>query len=364
MLIVANKFQTGFDEPRLVAMYVDKKLSGVATVQTLSRLNRIYPAKTAPMVVDFRNTPASVQDDFKLYYSDAHVEGDVDPNALYTIGERLDTADFYTREEMEAVADAFLAEAGGEAIAQALSPIKSRWVGQRRQATLSKDKDQKEALESFRADVLAYRNAWQFLSQIVDYQDPELHRRAILATLLARNLHTDGNDYDDSYLEGVQLTGVKLVPSSIEDDHSLSEGTGEGIKLPGFDGEHKSSSTPPRGPLDEAIDKVNEMFQAKGVDVRPESVAGFITTFWGFLDANEEAVAMAKNNTVAQLKASDGFSNAVGLAVFKTFQESKEIQSYMTDPAFVEQIADIAADALHAEVHGEPDPPPEAGASE
>ena len=66
-----------------MAMYVDKKLSGVATVQTLSRLNRIYPGKTAPMVVDFRNTPASIQEDFKLYYSDAHVEGDVDPNALY-----------------------------------------------------------------------------------------------------------------------------------------------------------------------------------------------------------------------------------------------------------------------------------------
>jgi len=364
VLIVANKFQTGFDEPRLMAMYVDKKLSGVATVQTLSRLNRMYPAKTAPMVVDFRNTPASVQDDFKLYYSDAHVEGDVDPNALYTVGERLDTTGFYTHDEMNAVADAFLAEAGGEAIAKALSPIKNRWVGQWRQATLSKDKAQKEALESFRADVVAYRNAWQFLSQIVDYQDPELHRRAILGTLLARNLHTDGNDYDDSYLEGVQLTGVKLVPSSIEEDHSLSEGSGVGIKLPEFDGEYKSGNTPPRGPLDEAIDKVNEMFQAKGVDVRPESVAGFITTFWGFLDANEEAVAMARNNTVAQLKASDGFSNAVGLAVFKTFQESKEIQSYMMDPAFVQQIADIAADALHAEVHGESDLPPDAGASE
>ncbi|MGB6005586.1 MAG: DEAD/DEAH box helicase family protein [Ornithinimicrobium sp.] len=364
VLIVANKFQTGFDEPRLTAMYVDKKLSGVATVQTLSRLNRIYPAKTAPMVVDFRNTPASVQDDFKLYYSDAHVEGDVDPNALYTVGERLDTAGFYTHDEMNAVADAFLAQAGGEAIAKALSPIKNRWVGQWRQATLSKDKAQKEALKGFRADVVAYRNAWQFLSQIVDYQDPELHRRAILGTLLARNLHTDGNDYDDSYLEGVQLTGVKLVPSSIEEDHSLSEGRGGGIKLPEFDGEYKSGSTPPRGPLDEAIDKVNEMFQAKGVDVRPESVAGFITTFWGFLDASEEAVAMARNNTVAQLKASDGFSNAVGLAVFKTFQESKEIQSYMTDPAFVQQIADIAADALHAEVHGESDPPSDAEASE
>ena len=355
VLIVANKFQTGFDEPRLMAMYVDKKLSGVATVQTLSRLNRIYPGKTAPMVVDFRNTPAGIQEDFKLYYSDAHVDGDVDPNALITLGERLDTAGLYTHEEMNAVADAFLEDAGGEAIAKALSPIKNRWSGQWRQAVLSKDKAKKESLESFRADVLGYRNAWQFLSQIVDYQDPELHRRAILATLLGRNLRTDGNDYDDSFLEGVQLSGVKLVPSAINEDHSLSEGSSEGIKLPIFDGEHMGSATPKRGPLDEAIDKVNEMFKAKGVDVSPKSVSGFITTFWGFLDANEEAVAMAKNNTVAQLKASEGFSGAVGLAVLKTVNESKEIQSYMTDPAFIGQIADIAADALHTQHTSDPD---------
>lgn len=360
VLIVANKFQTGFDEPRLIAMYVDKKLSGVATVQTLSRLNRIYPGKTAPMVVDFRNTPASVQEDFKLYYSDAHVDGDVDPNALITVGERLDTAGLYTHEEMDAVADVFLEDAGGEAIAKALSPIKNRWTGQWRQAVLARDKAQKEQLESFRADVLGYRNAWQFLSQIVDYQDPELHRRAILATLLGRNLHTDGNDYDDSFLEGVQLSGVKLVPSAIEEDHSLAEGSSEGIRLPIFDGERPGSAAPKRGPLDEAIDKVNELFKAQGVDVSPKSVSGFITTVWGFLDANEGAVAMAKNNTVAQLKASEGFSSAVGLAVLKTVNESKEMQSYMTDPAFIGQIADIAADALHAQHRSDPDASSEA----
>lgn len=355
VLIVASKFQTGFDEPRLMAMYVDKKLSGVATVQTLSRLNRIYPGKTAPMVVDFRNTPASVQADFKLYYSDAHVDGDVDPNALITLGERLDSAGFYTHEEMDAVADAYLTEAGGEAIAKALSPIKSRWSGQWRQAVLSKDKKLKEKLEAFRADVLGYRNAWQFLSQIVDYQDPELHRRAILATLLGRNLHTDGDDRDDSFLEGVQLSGVKLVPSAIEEDHSISEGSGDGIKLPIFDGEYGGSAAPKKGPLDEAIEKVNEMFKARGVDVSPASVSGFITTFWGFLDANEEAAAMAKNNTVAQLKASEGFSNAVGLAVLKTVNESEEIQTYMKDPAFIGQLSDIAADALHAQHRPDPD---------
>ena len=355
VLIVANKFQTGFDEPRLMAMYVDKKLSGVATVQTLSRLNRIYPGKTAPMVVDFRNTPASVQKDFKLYYSDAHVDGDVDPNALYTLGERLDTMGLYTHEDMDAVADAFLSDAGGEAIAKVLSPIKHRWTGQWRQAVLAKDKAQKEALQSFRSDVLAYRNAWQFLSQIVDYQDPELHRRAILATLLGRNLRTDGNDHDDSYLEGVQLSGVKLVPAAISEDHSLSEGSSDGIKLPEFDGVQKGGAAPKRGPLNEAIDRVNEMFRAKGVDVSPESISGFITTFWGFLDANEEAVAMAKHNTVAQLKASEGFGGAVGLAVLRTVSESQEIQSYMTDPAFLGQIAEIAADALHAQHRSDPD---------
>ena len=111
----------------LVAMYVDKKLSGIAAVQTLSRLNRTYPGKTAPMVVDFQNTPASIEDDFKMYYSDAHVAGEVDPNSLITIAERLDTAGIYTMVEMEAVADAYLSDAGGEAIARALGPIKERW---------------------------------------------------------------------------------------------------------------------------------------------------------------------------------------------------------------------------------------------
>ena len=162
--------------------------------------------------------------------------------------------------------------------------------------------------------------------------------------------HGEGqrDDRDDSFLEGVQLSGVKLVPSAIEEDHSLSEGSSEGIRLPIFDGEHGGSAAPKRGPLDEAIDKVNEMFKAKGVDVSPGSVSGFITTFWGFLDANEEAVAMAKNNTVAQLKASEGFSGAVGLAVLKTVNESKEIHSYMTDPAFLGEISVVAAEALHS----------------
>ena len=302
VLIVANKFQTGFDEPRLVAMYVDKKLSGIAAVQTLSRLNRTYPGKTAPMVVDFQNTPASIEDDFKMYYSDAHVAGEVDPNSLITIAERLDTAGIYTTAEMEAVADAYLSDAGGEAIARAMGPIKERWQDAWKRARLSKDNELKDSLRAFRADTISYRNAWQFLSQIVDYQDPDLHKRAIVATLLSRNLHMDSNQYDDSYLEGVQLSGVQLVPSAINEDHSLTEG----------------------------------------------SAAGFITTFWGFLGENETTQAMAKKNSPSQLKASADFKNAVGVAMVRTCQENQEIQSYMTDQSFLDSIVEITADALQA----------------
>ena len=348
VLIVANKFQTGFDEPRLTAMYVDKKLSGIAAVQTLSRLNRTYPGKTAPMVVDFQNTPASIEDDFKMYYSDAHVAGEVDPNSLITIAERLDTAGIYTMAEMEAVADAYLSDAGGEAIARALGPIKDRWHSAWKRARLSKDNELKDSLRSFRADTISYRNAWQFLSQIVDYQDPGLHKRAIVATLLSRNLHMDGNQYDDSYLEGVQLSGVQLVPSAINEDHSLSEGSAEPMVLPGFDGEFRGGQTPTKGPLAEVIDRVNDMFRARNVDVTEGSVAGFITTFWGFLDENEAAQAMAKKNSPSQLKASADFKNAVGVAMVRTCQENQEIQSYMTDQSFLDSIVEITADALQA----------------
>ncbi|NWN87108.1 MAG: type I restriction endonuclease subunit R [Micrococcaceae bacterium] len=355
VLIVADKFQTGFDEPRLMAMYVDKKLSGVATVQTLSRLNRIYPGKTAPMVVDFVNSPENIQADFKMYYSDAFVRKDVDSNALHSIAERMDTAGIYTHDQMKDLADAYIDDEDGEAVRKLVSPIINRWNGYMRQATLSKDTNRREELEAFRSDVFKYRNAWQFLSQIVNYEMPELHQRAILASLLARNLHLRPEDNDDDYMDGIQLTGVQLQASSIAQDHSLSEGSTEGMDPPSFGDEPQEKPTATRGPLEEAIERVNEMFAAKNFDASEESVAGFITTYWGFLDSNEEAVAMAKNNSADQLKASEGFANAVGLAMFQAFQETEEIRQYVSDPEILKQLAEISADALHDQHHQQED---------
>lgn len=360
VLIVANKFQTGFDEPRLMAMYVDKVLTDITTVQTLSRLNRIYPGKSAPMVVDFMNIPENVQKDFSRYYTDAHVAGEVDANALIELADRLDAAGLYTGAQLRAVADAYLENKGGEAIQRALGPIKIAWVSQLHQARISKDKERYEELKQFRSDAISYRNAWQFLSQIVDYQDAELRQRAILMTLLSRNLHLSPEAYDNSYMEGVQLGGVKLVPETVNENYAVDP-TAErpGIELPDFASEPSSEAAKPKGPLEEAIEKVNEMFQVKGVDANPQSISGFITAYWGYLDADDEAVAMAKNNTVEQLKGSTKFSDAVDYAMMRAFGDSSEIQKALADTEVMSGLAAISAEALHAQHHnggGEPQP--------
>jgi len=107
VMIVAFKFQTGFDQPKLCAMYVDKKLSGVDCVQTLSRLNRTYPGKDEPFVLDFVNKPEEVLESFQPYYSTAELEDVSDPNLIYDLQHKLDEERIYTWEEVEAFADAF-----------------------------------------------------------------------------------------------------------------------------------------------------------------------------------------------------------------------------------------------------------------
>src|SRR5690625_5177895 len=96
VLIAADKFQTGFDEPRLCVMYVDKKLGGIQAVQTLSRLNRAFPNKPVPIVLDFRNEPSVIQAAFADYYSDAYIDEEIDPNALLDLGDVLDAAGLYS----------------------------------------------------------------------------------------------------------------------------------------------------------------------------------------------------------------------------------------------------------------------------
>ncbi|WP_144408310.1 type I restriction endonuclease subunit R [Sulfuricella sp. T08] len=118
VLIVASKFQTGFDQPKLVAMYVDKRLDGVLAVQTLSRLNRTFPGKDKTFVLDFRNKPEDILNSFLPFYRTAKLSGITDRNLVHTLREKLDQAGVYLWSEVEVFAKAYFDPKGKQAAIQ------------------------------------------------------------------------------------------------------------------------------------------------------------------------------------------------------------------------------------------------------
>ena len=320
VIIVANKFQTGFNEPRLCAMYVDKQLSGVTTVQTLSRLNRIFPGKPTPMVVDFVNDPELVVKDFQRYYEGAEIDTDIDPNSIHTLGDELDTAGFYTPEEMEQVAQAYMAGSDSEALRGAAGDIIRRWRNRR-----DSDKEGRGAARDFKANSEKYRHAYEFLSQIVAYADAEVSKRAMLAAVLERNLHmSEHDDEDEDFITGISLAGVAITQGETEVDRSLTDGGGEALKVPTFEVALGGDSTPLRTAFDEAVEKVNDIFSLAGVDVTSGETAQMIVAAWGTLSEQPEARKLGRTNNKEQLKRSKKFQGEATRAIFSGIEERKQ----------------------------------------
>ncbi len=320
VIIVANKFQTGFNEPRLCAMYVDKQLSGVTTVQTLSRLNRIFPGKPTPMVVDFVNDPQLIVKDFRRYYEGAEIDTDIDPNSLHTLGDELDTAGFYTPDEMEKVAQAYMAGSDSEALRGAAGDIIKRWRTRR-----DSGKEGREAARDFKANAEKYRHAYEFLSQIVAYADAEVSKRAMLAAVLERNLHlSEHDDEDEDFITGISLAGVAITQGEMEVDRSLTDGGGEALKVPTFEVALGGDSTPLRTAFDEAVEKVNDIFSLAGVDVTSGETAQMIVAAWGTLSEQPEARKLGRTNNKEQLKRSKKFQGEATRAIFSGIEERKQ----------------------------------------
>ncbi|MDN6351195.1 MAG: DEAD/DEAH box helicase family protein, partial [Yaniella sp.] len=308
VLIVANKFQTGFDEPRLCAMYVDRKLSGVQAVQTLSRLNRVFPDKPKPMVIDFVNETSAILDSFKPYYRGAHIEDEIPANALADLGDTLDAAAFYTPEELDSLADAYIAREDAEALQGLVSPIRARWNDHMRDARLKLDKEAYEEGKSFRANLIKYAHAWEFLSQIVDFQDALLHKRAIVAGLLSKNLNLERQDDDDDYTVGIELVGVAVEPIADAIDLGLaSEEINGELELPGFDGRPVGENSPVQAAFDEAVDQVNQLMAALGVEGSTEAAGSAIRASYGILVEDTAVQALARENDPSQVAGTDAF---------------------------------------------------------
>lgn len=350
VLIVANKFQTGFDEPRLCAMYVDRKLSGVQAVQTLSRLNRVFPGKPKPMVVDFVNETSAILESFKPYYRGAHIEDEIPANALADLGDTLDAAAFYTPEELDKLADAYIAREDFETLQKLVSPMRGRWNSHMRDARLKQDKEAYEEGKSFRANLIKYAHAWEFLSQIVDFQDALLHKRAIVAGLMSKNLNLDRQDDDDDYTVGIELVGVAVEPIADAIDLGLaSEEINGELELPGFDGRPVGENSPVQAAFDEAVDQVNQLMAALGVEGSTEAAGSAIRASYGILVEDTTVQALARENDPSQVAGTDAFKNKGFGALVQAARESQEVFETITaDPDNLDKFLEVLAHMIVA----------------
>ncbi len=177
-LVVANKFQTGFDQPLLYAMYVDKKLGGVNAVQTLSRLNRTHPEKRGTLVLDFANEADEIRAAFEPYYETTLLSEATDPNLLYEIQNGLQGFPAFTQTDVDAFARVhFDAKATQDRLYSVLSPVVERF----RELTTEEQRD-------FRGQVTDYVRLYAFLAQILTFADPELEKLYVFGRHLRRLL--------------------------------------------------------------------------------------------------------------------------------------------------------------------------------
>jgi type I restriction enzyme R subunit len=203
ILIAANKFQTGFDEPLLHTMYVDKKLGGVQAVQTLSRLNRTAwrQGKTETVVLDFVNEAPEIQEAFQKYYQKTVLEEETDPNKLYDLQTRMELLEVYTEEDINAFAEIFFDETQpGERLQPILDAVVDRW----RQR---KEDDR----ETFRSLLQAYIRLYGYVSQLISFQDVDLEKLYVFARSLNRKLpRREGGGLPLEVLDAVDLDSFRI----------------------------------------------------------------------------------------------------------------------------------------------------------
>jgi type I restriction enzyme R subunit len=255
VLLVAEKYQTGFDQPLLHTMYVDKRLAGIQAVQTLSRLNRIHPLKEDTFILDFVNDREEIRDAFKTYYEGVEMGEEVDPARMYQIKGELDASGVYLAEEVERFCRVYFmpkpkqSVMDHQAMHAALDPAVSRF-------TVLQNEHEEEA-ELWRGKVQAFRNLYGFLSQIIPYQDSDLERLYVFLRHLAMKLprRHSGGAYrfdDDVRLEYYRLQ--KISEGSI----NLRDGDARPLDGPTELGSGLVHSQPV--PLSQLIDLVNERF--------------------------------------------------------------------------------------------------------
>jgi type I restriction enzyme, R subunit len=182
-LVVADKYLTGFDQPKLFAMYVDKALAGVKAVQALSRLNRARPGKTEPFVLDFRNDPEVIEAAFSDFYRTTILSGETDPNKLHDLKRTLDEAGAYVESDVEGFVSLFLQAAPRDKIDPILDACSAKY----------EDLPEDDQI-AFKGAAKAFVRTYAFLGAILRYAVPEWEKLSTFLTLLIPKLPSPTSD--------------------------------------------------------------------------------------------------------------------------------------------------------------------------
>jgi len=199
-LVCANKFQTGFDQPLLHTMYVDKKLGGVNAVQTLSRLNRIHPEKRGTIVLDFVNEADAIQAAFEPYFETTLLSEATDPNLLYEIQDQLRAFPVFTKEDVERFAKIYFdKKASQDRLYAALEPAKTRCDGME----MAEQRD-------FRGQLTDYIRLYAFLSQILTFTDTDLEKLYVFARYLRRYINPDREELPREIQQNIDMESYRI----------------------------------------------------------------------------------------------------------------------------------------------------------
>jgi len=343
VLLVAEKFQTGFDQPLLHTMYVDKRLAGIQAVQTLSRLNRTHPLKEDTFVLDFVNDREEIREAFKTYYEGAEMGEQVDPALLYQIKGELDASGVYLPEEMQRFCETYFkpkqrqSASDHQTMNATLDPAVSRF------AKLQEENE--DEAELWRGKLQAFRNLYGFLSQIIPYQDSDLEKLYVflrhLSAKLPRRRRGPFYNFDDEVrLEYYRLQ--KIAEGSI----SLREGSGRYLDGPSEVGTGVVREQPVA--LSRLIDIVNERF---GTDFNQADQLFFDQII-------EAAIADEGLQQAAAVNPGDKFElvfkNLLETLFVERMDQNEEIfAKFMNDPAFQKVVTGWLASEAYKRLRGE-----------
>lgn len=327
ILIVANKFQTGFDQPLLHTMYVDKKLGGVSTVQTLSRLNRKGPpAKQDTMVIDFVNTQKAIEADFQDYYGKTTLDRGTDPQKIYNLQHEVEALGVFTPDDVNEFAELFVIQ---KAPGQKISPLFTKII----QGKFSKLKEEDQ--DKFRDALRRYVSQYSFISQIINWIDPELEKLYLFTKLLLKYLPQKTDELPEEILSMVDMDKFRLEEKqngSITlnpDDTELENATGDGHGPGGVDDKEK---------LDVIVKELNEKYHFDFED-RDKVMSIVIPKL--VKDAGLIAAFQQSNNQAALLK--QRFADSLETAFISSAGDFYSVLNRMSDePDFKRVLTEFA----------------------